>query len=195
MKKIKVTWNGERLRDIYPHATRMQVFKYKVRRFIQRALFIMKWGFLALGFLLMAFWIGGYVYSSEKIMFQDREVLVDTLSTKIEQLKSTVLDDLKSCETSNIDESAGIVKFDSNKVASIGSYQFQVKTIQHYYKSLYNREITGKEAVLIALDDAEARQLAEDIIFKDSKGIENWYNCANRKSLRSKIDIVKQLEK
>lgn len=195
MKKIKVTWNGEKLRDIYPHATKSQVRRWKFRRFISKVLFTIKWGFIGLTFLLLAFWFGGYAYSSEKILFQDREVKVDTLSGKIEQLKSQVLDDLKSCESGKVDESAGIIKFDSNSKASIGSYQFQVKTIQHYYKTLYNRDLTGKEAVLIALDDNKARELASDIIFNDSKGVENWYNCANKKLLRSKIDIINTLSK
>lgn len=193
MKKIKVTWNGERLRDIYPHATKMQVLKYKIRKFIQRLLFVMKWGFIAISFMLLAFWTGGYVYSSEKILFQDREVKVDTLSLKIESLKGAVLDDLKSCESSDVEESIGIIKFDSNSVASIGSYQFQVKTVIGYYKSLYNTEITGKEAILIALEDSKARELAKDIIFKENGGIENWKTCANRKDLRSKIGVIKML--
>lgn len=195
MKKLKVTWNGEKLCHVYSHATRTQVIKYKIRRFISKVLFVMKWGFLGLTFLLLAFWFGGYAYSSERVLFQDREVKVDTLSVKVDELKSNLLDSLKSCESGGAKEDAGIVKFDSNAVASIGSYQFQVKTIQHYYKTLYNQEISRKEAILIALDDEKARELASDIIFSDRDGIRNWLNCANKLGLRSQLNTIDLLIK
>lgn len=38
MKSIKVFWNGKRLKDIYPHATRFQVIKYRIAKFL--ALFV-----------------------------------------------------------------------------------------------------------------------------------------------------------
>lgn len=36
MKSVKVFWNGKRLKDIYPHATWWQVFKYRVRKFFRK---------------------------------------------------------------------------------------------------------------------------------------------------------------
>lgn len=193
MKKIKVTWNGERMRDIYPHATKWQVLKFRVRRFIARALIVLKLGFIAVSILLITFWFGGLAYSSERVTMQDREVIRDTLSEKIEQLKEGVLNDLRACESGGAKESAGLITYDSNKVASIGSYQFQVKTVQHYYKSLYQSDITQKEAVLIALDDVKARELAGDIIFK-ADGLKNWLNCANKNNLRSKLNTIDLLQ-
>lgn len=47
MKKIRITWNGQLLREVYPHATKWQVFKYRARRFFNRVLIVM--GILAVG--------------------------------------------------------------------------------------------------------------------------------------------------
>lgn len=33
LEKVKIYWNGKYLRDLYPHATKWQVFKYRVRKF------------------------------------------------------------------------------------------------------------------------------------------------------------------
>jgi hypothetical protein len=49
---------GKRLKDIYPHATRWQVFKYKVRTFF-RKLFILG---AFIGIIALAFQIGRYAF-------------------------------------------------------------------------------------------------------------------------------------
>jgi hypothetical protein len=36
MKSVKVSWTGKKLRDIYPHASRWQVFKWKVGKFFRK---------------------------------------------------------------------------------------------------------------------------------------------------------------
>ena len=40
LKTISVTWNGERLCDIYPHATKGQVCKWKAWKFFNRVLIV-----------------------------------------------------------------------------------------------------------------------------------------------------------
>ncbi len=195
MDKIKVTWNGEKLRDIYPYATKWQVIKFRTRRMARKALYFGKWAVIGLGLLLIAFWLGGAKYSTEVVTFKDREVVVDTLTAKINQLKGALLDDLRSCESGGAPESAGLIVFDSNKQASIGSYQFQIKTIQSYSSSLRGQDLTRKEAILLALDDEEARQLAKEIIFGTDKALENWHNCSIRKGLYNKLETIKLLEK
>ena len=189
MKKLKVTWNGKKMCEVYPHATRWQVLKFKVARFMRK----LGWCFVSVGFLWLVYLAGTFFGATERILFLDREVKVDTLSTKVRELKEEVLDGLKACESGGAEESAGLIIYDSNKVASIGSYQFQVKTIIYYYKTLYDKEITKKEAVLIALDDVRARELASDIIFK-ADGLKNWLNCANKNNLRSGLNIIESLQ-
>lgn len=123
---------------------------------------------------------------------------IDNLTPKIEQLKAEVLDTLQACESNGYTDDIGLIKFDSNAKASIGLYQFQKATVISYYKTLYNKNITGKEAVIIALDTPQARQLASDIIFKAGKadkGINNWYNCNNKHQLSAKVEFINKLIK
>lgn len=182
---------GKPMRKIYPHATRWQVIKYKAAKlFRQIAMVVMVSVGLAGGFLVLRYFFPTIIYKTES-----KDVVVDTLKWKVDELKSGVLADLKQCESGGAKESAGIVKFDSNGVASIGSFQFQVKTVQHYYKTLYQQDITGKDAVIIALDEARAESLAKDIIFSDANGIRNWLNCANKLGLRSRVNTIALLEK
>lgn len=121
---------------------------------------------------------------------------VDNLSVKVSQIKNDILDTLTECESKGSKEEDGLIIFDSNAKASIGQLQFQKLTVVRYYKALYNKDITGKEAILIALDYPKARQLASDIIFgNDSKGINNWYNCKVKHGLQDDVDWVKKLSK
>ena len=66
-------------------------------------------------------------------------------------------------------------------------------TIIHYYKTLYSKDITKKEAVLIALDNEKAEQLASDIIFETEKGYRNWLNCSNKHGLAERVKFIKGL--
>jgi hypothetical protein len=40
MKSIPVMWNGKKLRDLYPHATAFQVFKWKVGKFFRKVFIV-----------------------------------------------------------------------------------------------------------------------------------------------------------
>jgi len=79
-------------------------------------------------------------------------------------------------------------------VPSFGSYQFKKSTVQFYYKELYNKDITGLEAINIALSDEKAGELASDIIFKEN-ALNNWYNCTKKHNLQGKLDIINLLLK
>jgi hypothetical protein len=58
MKKIRITWNGKLLRDVYPHATRWQVFKYRAKRFIRKVMIVTASGIFLSGLSYTAFAIG-----------------------------------------------------------------------------------------------------------------------------------------
>ena len=152
-------------------------------------------GFVKLSIVAFA----GYMIYIAGGIFQPRAiatpVLFDNLTPKIEELKSKVVADIQKCESKGFKESDGIIIFDSNNKASIGTMQFQKSTIIHYYKVLYGQTITPKEAILIALDDEKAEALAHDIIFKDSKGVSNWYNCANKINAKGRLETIKELAK
>ena len=131
----------------------------------------------------------------------DIEALVEKLSgeklqAKIEELKHDLVRRLsEDCEAKGVKEPEGLIVFDSNGEASVGSHQFQVKTVQHYVKLFEDRDITRKEAILIATDWEQSSQLAEKIIFEEVGGIFNWENCEKKLGLAPEIEIIRRLEK
>lgn len=186
---MKVYLNGKRLRDVYPHATRWQVFKYKVRKFFVKV--------VQVAFVIGSLYVAGAVGATffPNTVYATKEVHVDVLPEKIDGLKDDVVARLMQCESGGYDEDDGIIIFDTNKVASIGQAQFQAKTVVYYYKKLYGKEITTKQAVEIALDKSKAADLAKDVIFTVDGGVDNWYNCAKKLGLHSEIAVIKKLSK
>jgi cell division protein FtsL len=190
---LKIT-NNE-LGRAYVRDRKTGQFKNRVKTFFKKVLF---WTITALLVVGAGLAIGAYArwaYPSVQIDIRETKVEVDTLTPKIEDLKDEVLNSLQSCESLGVDESDGLIVFDSNKVASIGLYQFQKKTVIYYVKTLYGKDITGKEAIELALDKDEARKLAGDIIFSTDKGIDNWYNCKNKKGLAENIKWISKISK
>ena len=149
---------------------------------------------------LLGLLAGRFIWPQIKYEQQTKEILVDNLSVKVNELKGKLLSDLKQCESKGFNEDFGLISFDGNKnnkkveIASIGSYQFKKATIIYYYDTLYQKDITGKEAILIALDDQKAGELARDIIFKTDKGLSNWFNCAKSINGQYKLQVIKELE-
>lgn len=186
-KPIKVFFNGKAMRDLYPHATRFQVFKYRVRKFFRKVFFYV--GIPAI--IVITFLAGGEFNSTTTYASKE----IDVTPQKLSVLKDGVVSSLKGCESAGYKESDGVIILDTNGLMSIGPLQFQKKTVQHYYKTLYSKEITGKEAVEIALSDEKASALAKDIIFTTDKGIQNWINCDKKLGLSAEIKVLKKLDK
>lgn len=134
-----------------------------------------------------------YYFPKVMVKIVEREVITDTLTNKIEEVKAGIIADIKKGESQNKPESAGLLIFDSNKQASLGSYQFQIKTVQHYYKKLYGKTITQKEAILIALDDGQAGKLTYDIVFGEKDGYKNWYNTSKKYNIPERLILLANL--
>lgn len=185
---MKVIVNGKRMRDIYPFASKWQVFKYRVRKFFRRVCLI------ALGVVLVV--IMGTVIREMFPVYkvQEKQVILDNLTIKIDQLKGEIIADIKKGECGHYTDDDGIIIFDSNKKASIGCYQFQKSTVIYYYKKLYGQDITGREAVLIALDDKKASQLTYDIVFGELEGWRNWFNTGKKYNIKERLEIIRNLE-
>lgn len=189
MKKLKVFYMDKRLKDIYPHATRFQVFKYKLARFVRKVVICS----FILGAIYGAFQVGRI--TTEPILVKAEDKSATLYAQKVDALKTKVVAEIQSCESAGHKEADGIIIFDTNNKASIGTMQFQVATVIHYYKALYNKVITPKEATLIALDNAQATALAKDIMFttKNMAG-KDWVNCTAKYDSDTKISIIKSLE-
>ena len=183
---MKIYYFGKRI-------TGWAEFKHKAKKMLTK---LFK---LTVAFAFLAGAIFGAYKTGEKqvplIYAQPETVEVDNLTPKVEELKSELLADLRSCESQGRTEDDGLIVFDTNSVASIGTLQYQVKTVQHYYKTLYGEDITRKEAILTALDDEKAGELALKIMFESGNKANDWLNCARKHNLNARIDLIKQLEK
>lgn len=190
-KPVQVFWNGKPLKKIYPYATKFEVFKYKLKKLFRKLIL----GIIGISIIVYAFYLFRLSFPNIQYKVVEREVIIDNLTAKITEMKGEILSDLKKGESSNAPESAGIIIFDSNKLASIGSYQFQTKTVIYYYKKFYGQEITQKDAILIALDDNKAGELASKIIFSEKDGWRNWYNTGRTYNFEKRLDTIRTLEK
>lgn len=149
---------------------------------------------LILAVLVVVFYIGQLTSKEVYTSPTSQVKTVDNLAKKIEDIKNEALADLMQCESAGHSEDDGIIIFDTNNEASIGQFQFQRKTVQYYYKSIYNKDISRKEAILIALDTDKAKELAHDIIFKTDKGYTNWLNCSKKNKLPETLALLDKLE-
>jgi len=194
MKSIKVFLWGKRMKDIYPFATKLEVAKYKIAKFMRKLVF-----YTILSLVISGITIGLFlIYFPNRVVVS--QITTDTLTPKIEQIQNKALADLKACESGGASESVGLITFDPHQTnkkveeASLGSFQFKKATVIHYYKTLYQKDITGKESILIALDDKKAESLARDIIFTTEKGYSNWYNCSNKIKLQQTLLVLDTLK-
>ena len=135
-----------------------------------------------------------YIAPVTKLLTIDKSS--EMYKAKIESLKDTLVNDLATkCETKGYDEPDGVIIFDSNNEASIGSFQFQRKTVKFYEKMFSGKDITNSEAIAIAIDHEKAFELAKKIIFEDKgKGVMNWTNCAKRLGLQEMVELIKSME-
>lgn len=201
MNSIKVFWHGKPLREVYPHANKWQMFKFWFRKLARKTVILsVIVGSLTLSSLITKFVVAHSPETVYKAEANDIQTylpakLDNSLNKKIEELKLDVVGKIKACESAGHKEDDGIIIFDTNNKASIGSLQFQKATVIYYYKSLYQKDITAKDAVLIALDDTKAEALAYDVIFETAgnKGLANWLNCANKYNLREQVNIINKL--
>jgi len=182
--------NDKQINTEYQKQKNKIIRKQKLRRLKHRIIFI---GIVA-GAVIVLGNILAYTNPQIRTVIETKTITIDNLQDKIIELQDEVVSTIKSCESKGVSEEDALIIFDSNKKASIGNFQFQVATVQFYYKKLYNRVITPKEAVLIALDTAKAQELAKDIVFKGSNKANDWYNCSKKFNIDSKLDIINKLQ-
>lgn len=113
---------------------------------------------------------------------------------KIEAAKRKVIDELEKCESAGLKEADGIAILDTNNVGSYGPLQFQRKTVMYYYEKMTGNKISGRDALILALQGDKARELAYFIIYKTDSGIDNdWVRCAAKYDLTGKVELLKEL--
>ena len=133
------------------------------------------------------------VYSKDEIAIE--QVGKEALAEKVEELQNKILKDLSlACETKGVHEPDAAIIFDSNAQASIGRFQWQIKSVQHYVKVLYKKDITRLEAIKIAIDEDAATELTRDVLFGTKDGASNWITCSKKFDLRAKIELLNQIK-
>lgn len=127
MKKIKVFYGEERLRDIYPHATKWEVFKWKVRKFFRRVLQVVTVGGVAGGLIYAAFIAGAYF--NPKVTYATVDKMVEVEGVPV------VLQRIAGCESQGKAKSEGshlakngqvVVHANTNGTVDAGIFQINV---------------------------------------------------------------------
>jgi len=188
-KMLKVIYNGEYLCSIYPHASKFKVFKYRLARGIRVAVIQL----MIAGATLGVYTAGQSAVTPTFVQAEDTSSA--KYEAKIEALKDAVMSKLSQCESAGHKESDGIIIMDTNNKLSIGQYQWQVSSVQHYYKLMTGKEISKKDAIILALDESKARELAKYVAFSTKNKIgKDWYNCNVKHGLDIQVDMIKSME-
>jgi excinuclease UvrABC helicase subunit UvrB len=119
-----------------------------------------------------------------------------TLKEKIDELQNDLMERLAACESGDTLEPDAAIILDTNNKMSIGKYMWQVASVQHYVKLFYGREVSRKDATLIALNshpEISVDELTKKVIFEDDKNLENWHNCSKAKGLYTELEFINRL--
>lgn len=193
-KILKVFYNGTKLCDLYPYASKWEVIKYKVSYNLAKGVKIALYESLIALAVLITFNLGSSSVSPIYVKAEDTSE--QRYADKIEALKDEVVNKLMACESAGYKEDDGLIILDTNNKASIGQAQWQVKSVQFYYKLMTGEEITKKEAVLLALDKKRAGDLVKFVAFKtNNKLSKDWFNCERKLDLDKEVEIIKKLDK
>lgn len=153
MKSIKVFFMGQPLRNIYPHATRWQVFKFKVSRFIRKC--VLFTGGMAT--IYLSFWAGGIFFPSVTYAVSEKIVEVP--------IQAPVLDRIAKCESKGSHLGLnGQVVMNGNTNGSVDIGLFQI-----------NEKVWGKKATEMGLDltkEADNKKFAQYLY--ENFGTEPW---------------------
>jgi hypothetical protein len=116
----------------------------------------------------------------------------ENFEAKIAKAQNIVIDEIASCETPGIKEPDAAIVLDSNNEMSIGSWQWQIKSIQHYVKERDGRDITRVEAINLATNHEQARELVRYVLFTDSAW-DNWLNCSTKLDIGTQVELINKI--
>lgn len=163
MKSIKVFWMGKPLREVYPHATKWQVLKWKIKEFFKKCIRIATWTGLTATILYTTFLAGAYF--NPVVSYAIKEKLV-TVESEI-----PVMDRIAGCESEgnpttkgSMFGSNGQVRTNANKngTTDVGMYQI-------------NNDVWGKKATELGYNifTEEGNRAMAMWIYKN-KGTGDW---------------------
>lgn len=130
-KLVKVTINGRRQSPIDLKRTWFGRLVYKTKMFLKAVLF---WS-VVIGSIFLAVRI---FFPKVEYSIVEKEIVIDNLSEKINELKGELMDTLKKSESVGVTDCSSLITFDphptkkSVEVPSLGCYQFKVSTVIYY---------------------------------------------------------------
>lgn len=192
---MKIYHNGRDITGKFARETFINKITRKIKIMWYWAKITLGIGFV--GAMLGGFLVGAFMGSSASYTRAVEVIIekVDTMPEKIEKLKDEVVNDLAKCESGGKKEEDGIVVLDTNNKGSYGVVQWQKTSYQHYYKLMTGQEISGKDAIIHALDSEKAKSLAKWVIFETKNGVaKDWVNCSKWHGLQDRVDLIKKLE-
>ncbi len=120
MKSIKVFYNGKRLRDIYPYATKWQVFKWKAKKLIRKILF---WTGVSIA-IVAIYQLGGLL--NPALQYKTVEAIKEV------ETPSPIMERIAGCESQGSAKLKGthwdkngqvLMRSNTNKSVDVGKYQ------------------------------------------------------------------------
>lgn len=167
MKSIKVLYHGKRLKDLYPYASRFEVFKWKCYRFFRKLAIIAIAIGLVSGIAYGAF-KSGSLASEAQVVYAVKEVIKE-----VAVVDAPILDKIAKCESGGTHYKNGqvVVNGNTNGSVDIGKYQI-------------NLSVWGATATKMGLDlakEEDNKKFAEWLYA--NKGTEPWVwskSCWNK---------------
>lgn len=162
-KPLKVFWNGKLLREIYPHATAFQVFKFRLKRFIRKCIIV--------SFSIAIIWVACIIYSNlnPAIIYTKAEVIKEV------EAKSPIMQRIAGCESQGNAKLSGtqfdkngqvLMRSNTNKSVDVGKYQIN--------------SIWFAKATELGLDvTIEADNEAMAMWIYKNRGTGDWYSSRN----------------
>lgn len=166
MNPVKVYWNGKRLRDIYPHATRWQVFKWKLGKFFRKVLFI-----LILTLIVVVIFELGNLFGPKTVIYTKQEIIKEV------PIDAPILEKIADCESGKRLPNGKAVKGSashwgaSGQVLMTGNNNKSVDVGKYAINSVWFPKAT--ELGLDITKEADNKTMAQWIY--ENRGTEDWY--------------------
>ena len=129
---------GKQLRDVYPHATKLQVFKYRVGRFIGRVVMLLAVVAVAGSMLFGAYKAGGHY--NPKVVMAERVVEVEKPGEIPPVMKR-----IAKCESGDIHFKDGQVLMVSNTNKTVDVGRYQINSIHSKTASTLGLDLTDEK--------------------------------------------------
>jgi hypothetical protein len=159
LKKLKVSYMGKHLKDIYPHATTFQVLRYRFNKFMEKAVAIA----IIVGMIYGGFKVGQM--TTEASVSHANVEIIKEVPVEI-ATKAPIMEKIAHCESGGKHYGkSGQVIFNANTNGSVDVGKYQINTVWFAKATEMGLDVTKEED-----NEAMARWIYEN------RGTEDWYS-------------------